>query len=827
MQFKAIRTILFFSHFSISLQQCTPGTYVTAGQPGMPPGCNTCGEGFYSTTTYATACSGCGVGTYSLPGASACTNCLPGTYSSTAESGTCYPCDTYTYASAVGSSSCKYCALGTYAPTTYLSTCYTCTASSSSYFSCETCFLNSSIHNLSFVEDYNNKMTRQLSLTDGSVSTVVAVGNTVYSLFFNPSGTQLYATNFRCLYYYQLNPEYFTQYTLVAGNCLTGGHLDGPASSALFQGIYDGTFSPDGHTLYLCTWYYIRYITDTGTPSSTWTVGTLLGTGTNGCARGTVPFASAYFLYPQAIYASLDGNYLLILDAGNHVLFNANLVTQTVSLIAGSCFSPGHVDGDPQTSMFSSPQTMQVAPDESFVVVADKGNCAIRMVTLGPGGTALAVSTIAGSGTCGHLDGLGTNAQLGSMYGLGLSPTGSLLYVADSSNNVIRIVDLSVSPVTVNTFSGSGVAGSADGPSTLATYKSPRAVKTFACPVVCPLNHYVIVGSTVCTACPPNSVAASRAITCTANIGYYVNGSATSAISTVQCASCGAGTYVQVPCSMSSPSPVCTTCQSGTYTSGINSLSCSACPAGTYGATSSLSACTACPPNSASAGQASTCTANVGYYIVTNANTSTISTAACPSCTAGKYIQTPCSMSAPSPVCASCQSGTYTASNNSLSCSACPAGTYGATSSLSACMACPPNSISTDQAVTCTANAGFYIITNANTSTISTAACPTCIAGKYIQTPCSMSLPSPVCASCQIGTYSASINSLSCAACPAGTYASNSSLSACTACQPNTYAPSVGSSACSTCSCAEIGFYPRGCGASSAGTCVECENNSN
>ena len=60
-------------------------------------------------------------------------------------------------------------------------------------------------------------------------------------------------------------------------------------------------------------------------------------------------------------------------------------------------------------------------------------------------GTTTCISGIITAGTCvgGFNDGVGTNAKFNGPSYLTLDPTGSLLYIGDSSNNEIRAITLS------------------------------------------------------------------------------------------------------------------------------------------------------------------------------------------------------------------------------------------------------------------------------------------------------------------------------------------------------------------------------------------------
>jgi hypothetical protein len=92
----------------------------------------------------------------------------------------------------------------------------------------------------------------------------------------------------------------------------------------------------------------------------------------------------------------------------------------------------GSVDGPQGTARFDEPQNVAGDGNSNYYVV-DTGNNTIRKIAPDQ-----SVSTIAGvAGTAGYAAGAGTNALFSDPLGLVEDPNG-ILYVADSSNNVIR-----------------------------------------------------------------------------------------------------------------------------------------------------------------------------------------------------------------------------------------------------------------------------------------------------------------------------------------------------------------------------------------------------
>jgi len=126
-------------------------------------------------------------------------------------------------------------------------------------------------------------------------------------------------------------------------------------------------------------------------------------------------------------------------------------------------------------SLLSTPSGL-VVDASGNVYIADTGNNRIRFVNIGTG----IITTFAGKDTAGYSgDGnLAINAQLNAPEDVCLNPAGTILYIADSSNNVIRAVTISTGVIA--TFAGNGTSGfSGDtGPATSAELANPNGVAT-------------------------------------------------------------------------------------------------------------------------------------------------------------------------------------------------------------------------------------------------------------------------------------------------------------------------------------------------------------
>jgi len=151
----------------------------------------------------------------------------------------------------------------------------------------------------------------------------------------------------------------------------------------------------------------------------------------------------------------LKGDNLYIAMAGTHQIWVMDVKKGKVKPYAGS----GHeniFDGSFPEAAFAQPSGL--ASDGKYLYVADSETSSIRKLNYADD----SVETIVGKGLFefGDIDGSGDNARL--QHALGVAVKDGVLYVADTYNNKIKIIDPNTTQT--KTFLGDGKEGSGDEP---------------------------------------------------------------------------------------------------------------------------------------------------------------------------------------------------------------------------------------------------------------------------------------------------------------------------------------------------------------------------
>jgi DNA-binding beta-propeller fold protein YncE len=172
----------------------------------------------------------------------------------------------------------------------------------------------------------------------------------------------------------------------------------------------------------------------------------VIGNGQVGRIDGN--FKDVSFNHPQGIFLSPDGNFLYVADTENHLIRRVDLKNKQVVTLAGTGkqamrfneFGQGH------KVALNSPWDIEQVGNELFIAMAGPHQVWVMDLKTGE------IGPFAGSGLEGGIDGVRHRAALAQPSGLALN--GKDLYVADSEISSIRSVDIS-DKGEVSTIAGS------------------------------------------------------------------------------------------------------------------------------------------------------------------------------------------------------------------------------------------------------------------------------------------------------------------------------------------------------------------------------------
>lgn len=261
------------------------------------------------------------------------------------------------------------------------------------------------------------------------------------------------------------------------------GFADGAANEAKFSQPQGVALSEDGSVLYVADTrnHAIRAVQLPGGE-----VTTVAGTGKQleRFPQDDSPAADAALGSPWDVL--VDDGTLYIAMAGIHQLWAVNLESMTIRVLVGTS-REGIDDGHPRT-MATLAQPSAMAKGDGYAFWVDPESSSVRRVELGGGG---AVETLVGTGLFdyGADDGPFETAQL--QHPQGLAFANGKLYVGDTYNHKVRVLDLAAEEV--DTLAGSGARGWEDGDGDDAMFDEPGGLSVSGTKLyVADINNHLV-----------------------------------------------------------------------------------------------------------------------------------------------------------------------------------------------------------------------------------------------------------------------------------------------------------------------------------------------
>ncbi len=167
--------------------------------------------------------------------------------------------------------------------------------------------------------------------------------------------------------------------------------------------------------------------------------------GTRAEARFDGAIGEAAFAQPSGL--ATDGKNLFVADSESNIIREISLQKETVeTLVGGDLFQFGDTDGEGDDVRLQHP--LGVALYEGKILIADTYNHKIKILDAAH----RTVKTFAGDGKSGQIDGDGDRAEFYEPGGLSVAD--GKLFIADTNNQAIRVVDLKTKIVSTLKIEG-------------------------------------------------------------------------------------------------------------------------------------------------------------------------------------------------------------------------------------------------------------------------------------------------------------------------------------------------------------------------------------
>ena len=294
-----------------------------------------------------------------------------------------------------------------------------------------------------YIADYGNSRVRWVGL-DGTIHTAAGTGSPGYNgdnisstaaevnqpsgVALDPSGYIVVADTWN-----DRIRDVALDITTLAGTGTPSYNGDGISPTSAELAFPNSVFYDSFGNLYIAdsTNNRVRVVN-----KSTGLIGTVAGSGSTGPVVDGGQATATAVTYPYCAIVDSTGN-IYISQPNNNVVRKVD-TTGKISTYAGNGTGSYSGDNGPAVSAELHYPTSLAFDSAGNLYICDSDNCCIREVN----STTRVITTVVGTGLAGFSpDGtLATQAKLMVPMGIAFDSSGTTLYIADSGNNVIRVV---------------------------------------------------------------------------------------------------------------------------------------------------------------------------------------------------------------------------------------------------------------------------------------------------------------------------------------------------------------------------------------------------